>query len=107
MWIIAVPVALGLGYLYARRQEQPCPSNSVKYESSVDNMHTHTLCVPQLTPDQLLLLPKQQLVTSKDFGHTHNVLLTPEQLAVLVAGTPVQVRSSVDFNHSHTFNLGK
>ena len=72
--------------------------------SSVDNNHTHSVCV---TSADLMNPPAAgaQYVTSSDDGHTHAVALSADDLMQLASGGSVTVTSSVVSAHSHAFVL--
>jgi hypothetical protein len=73
--------------------------------SSVNDGHSHTVCVPAA---DLARRPTVSILytTSLVMGHTHQITLTPEQIATLAEAGTVEVITTVDAGHSHTFTLG-
>jgi hypothetical protein len=73
---------------------------------TVDDNHTHSLCVP--TTD--LKTPPaggSTYTTSNTDGHTHPVTLTAAQLASIESGTTVTVTTGGTSPYPHTFTILK
>jgi len=97
-----VPAAVGCGD--DGKKEIDCDGAGA--ESSVDDGHSHTVCV---TAADLMNPPTAgaRYTTSSDSGHTHEVELSTDQLMEIAGGGTVTVMATVVQSHSHTFELSE
>lgn len=91
---------------------QSCQAGSFTTNSSVDDDHSHLLCVP--TSDITTPPASGMTYTAlENGGHVHTVVLTAAQLATIGSGGTVTVVSSSDKDpisgvvHPHTFVISK
>jgi hypothetical protein len=101
-WLLAMPLA-GCG-----SASTPVECDGDFAASTPSAGHTHTLCVP--STDLASPPPGGFTYTSSSSGappHTHDVSLSPVQLAQLAAGQPVEVTSGTSLGHTHDFTIQK
>jgi hypothetical protein len=91
---------------------QSCPSGSFTTNSSVDDDHSHLLCIP--TSDLTSPPAAGMTYTALENGsHIHTVTLTAAQLSAIGAGGSATIVSSSDLDpisgvvHPHTFVISK
>jgi hypothetical protein len=65
-------------------------------------MHTHTVTVGAAT---LNATTSQTLTTSSTASHTHMITLTPANLATLRGGGMVEILSTNNSSHTHTYRI--
>jgi hypothetical protein len=99
-WLLAVPLA-GCG-----SGGSPVDCDGDFSASTVSAGHAHTVCIP--STDLESPPPGGFTYTSSSTGsppHTHDVSLSPVQLAQLAAGQPVKVTSGARLGHTHDFTI--
>ena len=92
--------------------DQSCPSANITTDSSVNDQHSHFLCIP--TADITNPPANGMTYTALQNGeHVHTVTLTAAQLAQIGSGGTVTIQSSSDLDpisnvvHPHTFTITK
>ena len=80
------------------------PEEQIVVATTDSSKHTHTVTVGAAT---LNATTSQTLTTSSDGSpaHTHTITLTPANLTTLRGGGMVQVLSTNDSNHTHTYRI--
>jgi hypothetical protein len=72
--------------------------------STVDDGHSHTVCIPASDMARMPTVPLLYTTSTAD-GHTHQLTLSPEQIATLAGSGTVEVTTTVDAGHQHGVTL--
>ena len=80
----------------------PLPEKQIQAASTDSVSHTHTVTVDAAT---LEATTSQTLTTSVAANHTHMITLAPSDLATLRGAGMVQILSTNNDNHTHTYQI--